>query len=408
MNSCRILVITTWNYDDALIQSHTLPYLKIIHELNHSAELFLVTQEKDTAYLKNTLRAEINHDLSRYHIHFRPQKYYRFGLLKLITSVFQFIQLWWFVISKKITHVHCFCTPAGGIGYLLSVLTKRKLILDSYEPHAEAMIENGTWTQGSLAFKLLWWLEKKQSVRATYRIGIATGMIDYARDKWGVNIQQVGLKPCCVNLEQFQFDKNFHNAFRDEHGWNNKIVCVYAGKFGGIYLEQEVFDFFKAAFDFWGNQFRVLLLTGLTPEAVKKYCDRSELPLSLFYINKVPFEKMPQYLSVADFGFTPVKPVPSKRYCSPIKDGEYWALGLPVVITDHISDDSEIIRKHNAGAVLSTLDKESYKEAIGKMDILLKGDRECLKKRIRKLAETYRSYTIAYQEYKNVYQASCP
>ena len=43
---------------------------------------------------------------------------------------------------------------------------------------------------------------------------------------------------------------------------------------------------------------------------------------------------------------TPVKPVPTKRYCTPVKDGEYWALGLPVIITEGISDDSGIIREN--------------------------------------------------------------
>jgi glycosyltransferase involved in cell wall biosynthesis len=399
----NILVLTNWNYSDALIQSHTLPYLKIIHDLTPSAGILLVTQEKDKSYIKGSERAKIDQALTNYGIQFKPQRYYRFGFLKLINSLFQFFQLWWLIVSKKITHIHCFCTPAGGFGYFLSILSGKSLILDSYEPHAEAMVENGTWSKQSLAFKILWWLERKQSLRANYRIGIATGMLDYARNKWGVAIQQVGLKPCCVDLNKFQFDEDFHGTFRKKQSWSNSIVCVYAGKFGGIYLEQEVFDLFSTAYRFWGGRFRVLLLTGLARTDVESYCKRSNVPIEIFYVTRVPFEEMSKYLSVADFGITPVKPVPSKRYCSPIKDGEYWALGLPVVITDNISDDSRIIRQHNAGAVIEKLENDSYLDVITKIDSLLAEPKDHLRKRIRRLAEQYRNYNIAVREYTNIY-----
>lgn len=401
MNNDRILVITTWSYPDALIQSHTLPYLKIIHELNSGADIFLVTQEKDKAYLQGSLKKKINESLREYAIQFIPQKYYRFGPVKLLTSVFQFFGLLWLIFSKKITHIHCFCTPAGGVGYLLSIVSGRRLILDSYEPHAEAMVENGTWTRKGLAFKILWWLEKKQTQRASQFIAIASGMDLYAQEKYGVHIKNIYTKPCCVDLQKFQFKEEGHREIREKLGWQNKIVCIYAGKFGGIYLEKEVFDFFNVASQYWGDQFRVLLLTPLSKEEVLHYCKRSNVPNSIFYMNKVAFTQMPLYLSAADFGFTPVKPVSSKRYCSPIKDGEYWAIGLPVVITNNISDDSDIIRENDIGAVLETLDADAYVKAVKKIDALLKED--SLRRRIRAVADKYRNYNIAYKIYNHIY-----
>ena len=53
----------------------------------------------------------------------------------------------------------------------------------------------------------------------------------------------------------------------------------------------------------------------------------------------VPYNQITDYYQIADFAINPVKPVPSKRYCTSIKDGEYWGMGLPVVITKNISDD---------------------------------------------------------------------
>ena len=79
-------------------------------------------------------------------------------------------------------------------------------------------------------------------------------------------------------------------------------------------------------------------------------------------------------------------------------------MGLPVVITDNISDDSYIIRDNEIGAVLGDLTQKSYVEAVNKMDDLLKQDKLRLQKRIRSIAERYRNYEIAEEIYKQFYK----
>ena len=398
-----LLVVTTWSYKSGLVQSSTLPYLeKILTHFPSVQHVYLVTQETEKELNKKDRLIKVG----EHKISLIPQRYYAFGLCKIITSVFQFFQLWWLIVSKNITHIHCFCTPAGGIGYLLSVLTGRKLILDSYEPHAESMVENGTWKKEGLAFNILWWLEKKQTQRASYCLTVASGMEDYALAKYGVRLKNFSVRPMCVDLKQFVFDPAKRKIIRANLEWDSKIICVYVGKFGGIYLDKEAFDFFKSCQEFWGDQFRVLLLTPSLQSEIALLCKASNFPENNVHSLNVPFKQVSHYLSVADFAFTPVKPVPSKRYCSPIKDGEYWAIGLPVVITKNISDDADIIISQNAGAVLQSLDTNGYINAIKTIDNLLQEDKDELRRRIRHLAETYRNYSIAEYQYRNIYQTS--
>ena len=111
-------------------------------------------------------------------------------------------------------------------------------------------------------------------------------------------------------------------------------------------------------------------------------------------------------MQAGDFGISPVKPVPTKRYCTPVKDGEYWAIGLPVVITKDISDDSQIIKENDIGAVLEDLSANSYQGAVKKMDALLQTDRVILSEKIRRIAATYRNYSIAENIYKKIYPGS--
>lgn len=211
------------------------------------------------------------------------------------------------------------------------------------------------------------------------------------------------VKPACVDLDQFNLISARDEDLAAELGLTGKLVAVYAGKLGGIYLDKEVFDFLKAAHDRWGDRFRTLLLTGHSEQEIESFCRNAGLDRAVVVTRFVPHHEVPRYLALADFALTPVKPVPTKRYCTPIKDGEYWAMGLPVVIPAGISDDSAIIQREGIGAVLVSLTAESYRAALDTIESLLTVPKDQRQRKIRDVAFRYRNYTIAEAVYKQVY-----
>jgi hypothetical protein len=169
-------------------------------------------------------------------------------------------------------------------------------------------------------------------------------------------------------------------------------------------LKDETFDFFKIASNFWGDKFRILLLTSHSKEEIESFCQKAGLEKKIVVHLFVDHQKVPEYMGLGDFAITPVKPVFSKKYCTPIKDGEYWALGLPIVIPANISDDSDIIETKKIGAVLKDFTEEDYLNAVVKIDNLLKeNSKQMLYDRIRKVAEKYRSFDIAEDIYSKIY-----
>jgi len=62
--------------------------------------------------------------------------------------------------QNKIHMLHAFGSPAATSAHVIHKLTKLPYVVDSYEPHAESMVENGSWTKQSFAYKLLWHFEK--------------------------------------------------------------------------------------------------------------------------------------------------------------------------------------------------------------------------------------------------------
>jgi glycosyltransferase involved in cell wall biosynthesis len=263
-------------------------------------------------------------------------------------------------------------------------------------------VENHTWTEDSMAYKLLHRMEKLQTQRASAFIATTEGMRQYAKDRFGVTVKQLYAKPACVDLDQFKPGPK-DPVLLNELGLEGKIVCVYAGKLGGIYLKEEVFDFIKACYLHWNDRFRFLMLTNATKEEIAAEVKRTGLPENIVMAKFVSHSEIAAHLSLGDFGLNPVKPVPTKRYCTSIKDGEYWATGLPVVITRDISDDSGIIEAKGIGYVLKELTTAEYEKAIQRIEELLKEDRTILQQKIRAVAETYRSYSIAENIYRTLY-----
>lgn len=402
----NVLILTYWSLDDALIQTYTLPYVRIIKKLvGASATIHLVTLEKHREKMKGESRTRSEQSLGQDGIGWIPLKYHPFGAVALMRWAVDFIRLSFLIARQRVSVVHCWGTPAGAVGFALSLFTARKLVIDSYEPHAEAMVENGTWKRTGLAFRILDALEKLQTKRATVLIAANAGMKNYAAEKYGVRLSEMLVKPACVDLNLFHPRLEKDTSLLKELGLEDKRVAVYAGKFGGIYLDREVFAFFKMASVRWGDQFRVLLLTNQPETEIAGWCAEAQLDRSLIVTRFVPHNEVPRYLGVADFAITPVKPVPTKRYCTPIKDGEYWAMGLPVVIPSGISNDSEIIQNHRIGAVLDRLDETTFSSALDTIGLLLDEPREQLQQRIHEVAIRYRSFSIAEEVYRQVYRS---
>jgi glycosyltransferase involved in cell wall biosynthesis len=401
----NVLILTHWSFKDALVQTYTLPYVDIIRKIiPPEKKIFVVTFEQERVALNEEEKETLKKGWEKRNMQLLALSYKKFGIKKLINAIKQLLQLAMLIRKEHISVIHAFCTPAGSIGYLLSKLTGAKLIIDSYEPHAESMVEAGAWKKSGGAFKILFRLEKKLAQHAVHIIATTAGMKEYAKEKYNFDLKNFFVKPACIDFNTF-FPRPKNELLLQELKLADKIVGVYAGKLGGMYLNEEVFDFIKSCYEHWGDRFRFLILTPEPDEKITKQMQRIGIPAGIVIKRFVFHKGIPDYLSLGDFGINPQTPVPSKRYGSPLKNGEYWGMGLPIVISPKISIDSDIIIANNIGVVINLQKKENMTEAVKQLDQLLKNNsRESLQQKIFSVAKKHRSFQIAEEIYPVVYE----
>lgn len=397
----NILVLTYWDWQDALIQTYTLPYVYIIaNNLPKGSTIYLLTLNKKTS------KVIFDHP----NIKIIAFKYVPFGISAIFYYSYVLIWLLLFIFRKKIHSIHSWCTPAGMFGYILSKLSGKPLIIDSYEPHAEAMVEVGEWKKKSLAYKILFYFEKKMTHHAQYLIATTEGMIkEYAVSRYQFNPHKNNwfVKPACVNFDLFQPDIKTRNQLRKELSLEDKVVGIYAGKFGGIYLEDEVFQCLKIFQEVLQDRTYFILLSGHSKEYITEKCKKFKINVAGIKHLFVPHTEVSKYLNIADFAIAPIKPVYTKKFCAPIKTSEYFAMNLPVIISKDISDDSYLIEKYNAGYVMKNWNEEECIKSIYYIQELINKHHHSsnIDHSIRDIAIKYKNFHIAENIYKDIYSS---
>lgn len=401
----NILVLTYWSMNEPLTRSAVLPYFEMIAAArpDENTEFVLFTLEKERYALSQEEGAALKLRLSKDHVLWMPRPYYRFGLRAAFSWLRSLVLLRKVIKENHIDSIHAFGSPAGMAAHLLHRFLKIPYVVDSYEPHARSMVENGSWRKNSPVFHLLKYFESKQAKHAKMVIATSEGMKNYCAKEYGHVPRSFFVKPACIDLSRFQ-GASASNELKSDLLITNETVGVYAGKLGGIYLKQETFDLFKACYDVWDGNFIALLLTDATLEEVYPLAEAAKLPLSALRVRFVDHDQVNHYLNLAHFAMNMVNPIPSKRYCTSIKDGEYWASGLPVIIPEGISDDSEIIENNEVGVVLNGFDQHHLLAGAHQMKALLeKNEPAALEAKLRGIVQKYRSYDIARQAYHLVY-----
>jgi len=359
-----IFIFAYYSYNDPVFQSAVLPYFTDL-KINHF-NLVLLTWEQKRFKQSKSEKTKTHNFLKSQNIIWYNTTWHsgRFKLLKKGFDVSWGIILSLYIILKhKVNIIYSEGFPGAIIGHLLSLITRKKHVVHTFEPHADAMIEAGVWRSNSWEAKILKYYEKRIATKASLIITATQKMIEVIT-AWGTNSQFLRA-PSCVDIEKFTFSERSRLSLREHYKIkDDECIIIYLGKLGGMYMEEEIFEFFSYCQQNSVRKFKFWILSIEPAEKIKSLFKAHNIRSEKYLINSVKRDDVYKYLSAADIGFVAVRPKPSRRFCSPIKDGEYWACGLPIIIPKGISDDFHYAEKYNIGAVIGQPNIEGYKAVL--------------------------------------------
>lgn len=338
----NILYLGNWSVQDGLSHSTIRPHLRILANLDQISTLLYVSIERK----KNNLDCNWNIDK----LSFKPYYSSKLGsFADLLVLPFFLNRL---IKQHNIDLLISRSSPAGNYAFLTYKLTGVPFVVESFEPHAHYMLDNRVWSKYSAKYLLQRFLENKQLIHARKLITVSDNYFEALQINNSAKSKLL-CAPCAVNVDEYRFNSKDRDLIRAKYSIRkDALVGIYVGKFGDIYFGPKVISMF-ALLKTLINNFYLILLTDDKNRQITRALKEAGLFDNDYSVLYVSPDKVHEYLSAADFAISLVRSTNSSKYCSPIKHGEYWANGLPMLLDYSIGDDSELTLKNRAGIVVN-------------------------------------------------------
>jgi hypothetical protein len=380
----KILYLGYWGVEEILSVSTIYPPLRVLSEKVNEIVFVSIEREPRDSYVLPDMKKVRHHALE-------IEPFRNRFLNKIREFLFFPIKLYHLARREKFDGIICRTSLSSYYGLILNLLLGIELIVESYEPHNQYMVDAGVWRKNDLNDRFFRLYDKWVRKRARFLITVS---INYRNEllRLGIDERKILLLPCTVDETHFSFDENARDRKRNELNIpNNSIVGVYVGKFGSLYHSiDDSFEIFVHSFKQLENFF-LIILTKEDPEKLYLTAIQKGIDSKKIYIHYATHSEVPAFLSASDVAFALIKPTPSMKYSSPIKIGEYYANGIPIIIPPGIGDDSKLIEKYTRGVLSLDLrfDHLDLKEIIENNE---RNNQMALKFRSRKLVN--RTYKI--------------
>lgn len=382
-----VLYISNWAFSEGLTQSTVLPNLEILAQTKLWDKIIFTTLElkpQEPVFLNQKIsHRPFFNEASRVKLwdRFLRWKKYRTFLNNIITT-------------EQVTCIIARGAPAAVIASDLQRPTGVPLYVESFEPHADYMEESGVWKKWDPRYIKQKLGERKVRQQAKGIITVSEKFKKHLQ-KQGLDPRKIKAVPCTVDTTLFQFSNEDRHELRKQLNIpGNSIVGINVGKYGSIYHDETAFRLFKFFFDEMPGYHQVFLTPDV--DSVNGKISAFNLPSDRCRVLSVKNTEVPKYLSAADFGFVLVKSTPAKQFCSAIKTGEYWACGLPVVITERIGDDSDIVAETGTGVIWDASPGSMHK-VVEKLEKILQESN--IRERNRQLAFLHRDRSYIADSY---------
>lgn len=376
-----VLYLVYWGVAEPLGQALVLPSVKRLAA--RGVRITLVTFDKAEDLERADEIARIREDLRSRQIRWISLRYHKSPQVpaKIWDAVCGWARSIAAQLEERMEIVHARTFVGGLMGMALAPLLRARLIYHNEGFYADEQVDGGVWALGSTRYHAARYLEGQLYERARGIIALSEraqrriGALPAVRKKQ----IPVIVVPSAVDLERFRCPSEPVLA-------KNGLSLVYTGGIGARYRFGSAVQFVRAACRELG-QVHLRVLTRQDRASVESVLDSAGLARQTWSVDFVPHGAMPAELVRHEAGLYFVATGSSTAGTSPTRVGEYWACGLPVVITPDVSDTEEVIRRERVGVIVREESDAGYCESIKELRELL-ADGE-IRARCRRAAEAH-------------------
>ncbi len=400
----RALYLCYFGLREPLVQTQVLPYLRELVAGGVSMSLLTFEPEPKRRWTKEAIE-EWRERLRRDGIEWYMLKYHKHP--SLLATLFDVVRGALLAVSisrrERINLFHGRSHVGAAIGALAKWMTGARLLFDIRGFLADEYVDSGNWRAGGLLFSITK-VAERWLYRASDGFVVLTESAKETLFPGGTGAKPLEVIPCCVGEERFANALlTDRETTRAELGLAGRTVFVYIGALGGYYLTREIADLLAVARRRDPSTY-ALVLTATASNAMAEELELRGLTKDDFRVTRIDPGDIPRHLRAADVALAIMLPSFARRSTSPTKLAEYFAAGLPVIVTAGIGDVDAHVAESRGGVLLRSFDEAAYNEALDAIEELRRDP--CLAARCQTEARLrYDLREVGGKRYLRLYEA---
>jgi glycosyltransferase involved in cell wall biosynthesis len=397
----KILYLSYWGINDGLTQSAILPHIALLQDFESVTEIILVTIERNETnlLLLNTYTKVVHIPLYSSNI--------AINVLNKINDYLIFPGKLKKIIEERSISVALSHGSPGGALLHKSCFPKIPYYV-FFEPHSQYMLESGVWSKYDMRYIFM---KKWENTVIQHASGLFCVTQNYLKTltERGVQNERLKFVPNFVDEKVFAFQPTKRMELRQHYAIpTGHYIGIYVGKFGGIYLDDEAFSIFERSYLYFQQQLFLIILTPDDSTRIYQELIARGIPKECLLIKKVKHEEVSHFLSAADFAYSLQQPKFSNRYLSPLKNGEYWMSGLPILMMEGVGDEMHYILEEQGGDLLKA-DLSNVEQGLSNIKHMIDNhSTDAVKVKMAAIALAYRSKIFTIKAFSELIRSYHP